>query len=149
MINNKGLSTVVTTLIIILLVLVAIGIVWVVIINVIEEGTADIETSTKCLSVDLKANAVACNVSETWNCTVSLYKKSGDDIISGVKLVFDNGVDRSPTPIDVPGDIATLGTKKANVNATIDNSTSVDVTVYFNDASGNAQLCKESNTYNF
>ena len=36
--NKKGLSTVVTTLIIILLVLVAIGIVWVVIRGVIESG---------------------------------------------------------------------------------------------------------------
>jgi flagellin-like protein len=49
--EKKGLSAVVTTLIIILLVLVAVGIIWVVVRNVVEEGGSTIDLSVKCLDV--------------------------------------------------------------------------------------------------
>ena len=52
--NKKGLSTVVTTLIVILLVLVAIAIIWVVIRNVIESGAGQIDVRSTCLGIDLK-----------------------------------------------------------------------------------------------
>ena len=52
MLNKRGLSAVVTTLMIILLVLVAIGIIWIVIRNVITSGTEEISLTK--FSLDLK-----------------------------------------------------------------------------------------------
>ena len=56
--HKKGLSTVITTLIIILLVLVAVGIIWVVVRNTVEEGVSQIDFGSECLKVDVKATAV-------------------------------------------------------------------------------------------
>ena len=89
MINSKkGLSTVVTTLIIILLVLVAIGTIWVVISNVISEGTQSADWAVKCLEVSVKATSVTNCISTS--CDVTLSRTGSGDAINGVKLVFRN-----------------------------------------------------------
>jgi len=61
--NNRGLSTVVTTLIIILLVLVAVGIIWGVVSNLIDKSSGTIEASAECFDLDLKATSVLNNTS--------------------------------------------------------------------------------------
>ncbi len=61
--KTKGLSTIVATLIIILLVLVAVGIIWVVVRNVIEGGAQQIQGSNDCLAVEVKPTKVLCQVS--------------------------------------------------------------------------------------
>jgi len=59
--NNRGLSTVVTTLIIILLVLVAVGIIWGVVNNLLSKSSGTIESSTECLDLDVKATLITNN----------------------------------------------------------------------------------------
>jgi len=54
--NKKGLSAVITNLLIIMLVIVAVAIIWVVIQNVIEEGASDV--SMKELNIDLTIQSV-------------------------------------------------------------------------------------------
>ncbi|GBE20264.1 hypothetical protein BMS3Abin17_01002 [archaeon BMS3Abin17] len=148
MIHKKGLSTIVTTLIIILLVLVAIGIVWVVIMNVVEDSTGQINTNTKCLSVSLEASSVVCSNETT--CNISIYRKPGGDALEGVKLIFENAAgDRSLTAVDVSGNIAELGTSKSEVNTGISNATKVEMTPYFADESGNENLCPEATSSSF
>ncbi len=88
--NKKGLSTVVTTLIIILLVLVAIGIIWVVIRGVVESGSESISVTTECLKIDVRASAVVCSTGNTSNCSVTLTRTAAGGVIGGVKLVFYN-----------------------------------------------------------
>jgi len=51
--HKKGLSTIVATLVIILLVLVAVGIVWVVVRNVIERGTNQVDINAKCIGAEV------------------------------------------------------------------------------------------------
>src|SRR3990167_792910 len=53
--DKRGLDAVVTTLLIILLVLVAVGIIWVVVRNVVQQGSEQIDINARCLSVDLQA----------------------------------------------------------------------------------------------
>ena len=72
--QKKGLSTVVTTLIIILLVLVAVGIIWIVVRGVIEGGTKEIDYGVKCLKTDVRATAATCDAA---SCDVNLYRKKG------------------------------------------------------------------------
>jgi hypothetical protein len=61
--NNKGLSQVVTTLIIILLVLVAIGIIWGVVSNLLDKSKITISSSTRCMDLDVKATKIEATTS--------------------------------------------------------------------------------------
>jgi len=56
--KKRGLSAVVTTLLIILLVFVAVGIVWVVVRNVIEGGLEDVNLGAFTTSFDIKSAIV-------------------------------------------------------------------------------------------
>ena len=68
------------------------------------------------------------------------------DAISGVKFVFKNATANSGV-IDVPGDIQVLAGKTVTVSSGLNNTNTIGVTAYFNDKSGVAQLC--SQTQNF
>ncbi len=148
MINNKkGLSTVLTTLIIILLVLVAIGIVWVVIRGVLETGTGDIGTSVKCLDVDVKATKVECTVGL---CNTTVERSAGGEDISGINLIFSEEDGEANFVRDVIGNIAPLESKtELNVDTGLTTPNKVEVAVYFTDESGEKQICSGISVYNF
>ena len=84
--NKKGLSQVVTTLIIILLVLVAIGIIWGVVSNLLDKSKGTIESSTKCMDLDVKATKVVDNSDGSFD--VTLTRTANGEDISGVKVVI-------------------------------------------------------------
>jgi len=86
--KKKGLSTVVTTLIIILLVLVAIGIIWVVISNVITQGSEQIFLDKFTMDLDLK-NVNANNGSNT--VTMDVKRNAGKGDLYGLKFIFNDG----------------------------------------------------------
>ncbi|MCX6746504.1 MAG: hypothetical protein NTU63_00005 [Candidatus Pacearchaeota archaeon] len=83
--QKKGLSTIVTTLIIIVLVLVAIGIVWIVVRNVIQTGTEGVGLSQFTLNAEIK-DVTADNVSDNVNLTVK--RNPGEGEISKIKFIF-------------------------------------------------------------
>jgi hypothetical protein len=151
--DKKGLSTIVVTLIIILLSLVAVGIVWVVVRNIVVGGGAGIEISSKCLAVDISASKVDCSNGVTNKvCNVTFARAgTGSDVIGGVKLVFKNSTSEvSSTAISIPGDIAPLvGKKQTGIDTLVTNANgvnSLDVTVFFKDDTGVEQLCAQTNT---
>ena len=145
--NKKGLSAVITTLIIILLVLVAVGIVWVIVRGIVEEGAIDVEYKLKCMDVNVRATVVDC--SDPTACDVTLTRGAGGDAIDGIKLVFYEGA-IGGNVVDVPGDITTLGTIQVPGKASgLTNPNRVEVSVYFTDDSGNEQLCAQPNPFNF
>lgn len=154
--NKRGLSTIVVTLIIILLSLVAVGVVWVVVRNLITGGSQNVEINTKCLSVTVEATKVNCSDGATNKiCDVQLMRTgTGSDEIGGVKLVFKNetsGV--SSSLINVAGNIEPLvGDKETGLDTGILNAVgvnTVEITVFFQDASGNEQICSETNSFSF
>lgn len=149
--NKQGLSTIVVTLIIILLSLVAVGVVWAVVNNLIKGGTTGVEFGAKCLNTNVEATTMNCSGATTKICTVQLTRTGSETTsIGGVKLVFRNvttGVNSAL--IDVPGDIASLVGIKITEDtgvAVADGVNSVDVTPYFTDASGKTQICSQTNT---
>jgi hypothetical protein len=147
--NKRGLSTIVITLILILLSLVAVGVVWVVINNVIKSGTAGVDLGAKCLDTNVEATAVKCIVG---NCNVTLSRTgTGTGEIGGVKLVFRESVTgNSSSVIGEAGNIEALAGKRINNLATgLDAPDKIEVTVYFEDASGNEQLCSQSTPFSF
>jgi hypothetical protein len=148
--NKKGLSTIVATLLIILLTLVAVGIIWVVIRNVVQGGTDKVDVDTKCI----QSNVVATNVqnnSGADSLDVTLSRQGGTDEIGGVKLVFMNDSETTSYVANVPGNIAPLSTVTKNVSISSDlvNISKVNVVVYFLDDSGKEQLCSNSNPFEF
>ncbi len=86
--NQKGLSAIVATLIIILLVLVAVGIVWVVVNNVIQEGAEEIDLGKFTLDLEIKRVQIEDN-----NVTVVVVKRNpGEGNFIGMNFVFSDGI---------------------------------------------------------
>ena len=152
--NKKGLSTIVATLLIILLTLVAVGIIWVVVKNVITGGASQVTIDSKCLAANIAATKVVTNpINVTFTSyNVTLNRAGGQDEIGGVKLAFANSDESSSVVADVPGNIAALSTFTTSVSvddAKLANATKVSVVVYFLDDSGNPQLCTTANQLSF
>ena len=145
--NKKGLSTIVVTLIIILLSLVAVGVVWVVVRNLITTGSEGIDISSKCLKINLEASKVNCSsVGVSRICDVRLTRSgTGTDALGGVKLVFKNSTSGTNSPlIDVAGDVPPLIPRtQTGINTTLPGVNEVDVTAYFLDQSNNQKFCDQ------
>lgn len=156
--NRKGLSTIVATLLVILLTLVAVGIIWIVIRNVVQGGADDVSLSSKCLATEVVATKVT-NVGDLYS--VSLQKKRGDYQIGGVRLFFSDASESGNYPVDVPYDASTfsldlldtLTVQDINVSTEtsgLTNPNDVQVLVYFiNENSGEEQLCDTPTSFEF
>jgi len=160
--NKKGLSTIVATLLIILLTLVAVGIIWIVIRNVVQQGTDQIDIDSKCLAASVEATKVT---NDTTDYYVTITRNGGDEPLGGVKLVFTTAEGDGNAVIDWSltgtGDNAPLnalgarelqitrGTGSDEIPDTLGYPNKVSVVVYFLDSSGNPQLCSTANQYTF
>jgi len=151
--NRKGLSAIVATLIIILLTLVAVGIIWVVIRNLVEGGAEQIDISQKCLAVELSAVTVNETSSGVYSVTLSRGSDSQDDI--GVKVNVFSGTATSSGVLDFGtfGDLDALETLTrtidTNTATTVSGGDKIEFTAFFEDASGDEQLCSQTSTYTF
>ena len=146
--NTKGLSEVVTTLIIILLVLVAIGIIWVVISGVIKGGAGQIDVSTKCIAVDLSALSV--NETSAGVYDITLHRGSGGDELGGVKItLFNSTVNSGVLDFGVALTELQTTTKSIDTGLNVTEGNKLEYTAYFLDASGNPQLCSQTGTFPF
>jgi len=141
--NKQGMSAVVTTLIIILLVIVALGIIWVVVKNVIESGREQVEWANKCMSIEVTAVKIVASGDNFENYTVTLRRTgAGEDAIEGVKLVFSDGTEYSNvTEFGIA--IGKLETKTSAILVTdVANATELQITPYFKDDLGEEHLCE-------
>lgn len=83
--NKRGLSEVVTNLLLILLVLVAVGVVWVVVKNLVSEGAGGIEIGQFTFDLQIQ-NAY---ISGT-DVIVSVRRNAGGGELAGIKFLFSN-----------------------------------------------------------
>ena len=155
--NKKGLSTIVITLILIVLSLVAVGAVWLVVSPIIKSSGQSADIASKCLTVIIDATQVNCSNGVTnVMCGYTLVRTGiGNEAIGGVKMVFKNQTTglSSTAAIDVAGNIEVLVSKRVtSVDTLIPITTRVNtvtITPYFQDTSGNQKLCAESSTFTF
>jgi hypothetical protein len=155
--NKKGLSTIVVTLILIVLSLVAVGAVWLIVSPIIKNSGANADISSKCLNVNVDATQVNCsNGATNVLCTVTLTRSgTGSDVIGGVKLVFKNQTNgvSSSSAIDVAGNIEALVSRRLTAVDSLvpiaNRVNAVTVIAYFEDTSGNEKLCSEQSTFAF
>ncbi|VVB83819.1 Uncharacterised protein [uncultured archaeon] len=146
--NKKGLSTIVVTLILIVLSLVAVGAVWLVVSPLIKSGSQGADVSVKCLNTNIEATKVACTAG---SCAVTLTRTgTNTDAIGGVKLVFKDATGASSAVLDSAGNIKALAGKVTNSLATtLATPNKVEITPYFKDAGGNEQLCTQTTSFSF
>ena len=144
--DRRGLSAIVVTLIMILLMLVAVGIVWVVVRNIIESGTGQIDLSTRCLELGITAIALVNTSLTDYDLTLNRSPTGGD--IGGVKVVMFNDTENSGV-LDFGAALVPLETTSENISAGIINVNKVEITPYFTDDSGNDQLCTIISPFDF
>jgi hypothetical protein len=139
--NKQGLSAVITTLIIILLVIVAVGIVWVVVKGTIDESVGGIASGTKCLANTVEATRLITVGTGIYDVVVE--RVSGNENLGGVRLIFTNATGDSNYVHTEAGDIAQLSTKKIEaIDTGIANVNKVEVHSYFVDESGGETTCE-------
>ena len=84
--DKKGLSEVVTTLIIILLVLVAIGIVWAVVNNILSSGSEQVGLEQFSIDVNFLRASINGNA-----VTLTVKRAAGNGNMSGLKFILSDG----------------------------------------------------------
>ncbi|MBU2616815.1 MAG: hypothetical protein KKB79_02430 [Nanoarchaeota archaeon] len=142
--DRKGLSEIVATLIIILLVIIAIGIIWTVVRNVITGGTEQIALSTKCNAVDITAVSVVPQDDGEYSVRLARGADS-EEAVEGVKITFYNNETNSLST-EFGDTLSPLEQKTQVVNSTLWpesnwNATKITYTAYFISDSGEVQLC--------
>ena len=88
--NKKGLSDIVVTLIIIVLSLVAIGVVWVVVSNILKSSSSQASFQFGTLFLDLKIEKVL--VDSNGNYLVTVSRGTGQGELTGIDFVFSDGI---------------------------------------------------------
>ena len=140
--GKKGVSGVILTIIMIVLVLAAVVIIWGIINTFPTTQSGEIDVSTRCLKVDIQATRLTCSGVNNDICDVTLSRTASGDAIAGMKLVFTNALGETNFVQDVSGNLAPLETLTVtNITTGIANTNDVVIVAYFTDISGNEQLC--------
>ncbi len=85
--KKRGLSTIVMTMILIVISLVAVGIFWIVIRNVVKGGTEQVGLGKFTVDADIK-NVNVDNSSN--NVSFTVQRNAGEGEVSGIKFIFSN-----------------------------------------------------------
>lgn len=142
--NKKGLSGIVTTLIIILLVIAAVSVIWGVVSNLLESGTGSIQKGALCLEIDLRATEVVAG-GTVGQYNVTIERKSGPDQDAQAYITFFSDVGNTvaiPTtnPFGIL-DIKTISISETETENFAD-ANKVVITPYFIDEkSGKEIIC--------
>ncbi|HUW43546.1 MAG TPA: hypothetical protein VMV95_01115, partial [Bacillota bacterium] len=131
--SNKGLSAIVATLLIILLVIVAAGIVWVVVRNVINQGAGEIELGQFTFDLSIKSAYI-----DGANVNVVIRRSPGGGNLTGVRFIFFDGTNSVSVDRKIP--LAELQERLFDFNSEevggIDNVQTVSVAPIYKLASG-------------
>ncbi len=139
--DKKGLSAIVLTIIMVGLVLVAVGIVWAVILNILEGQSESLEVSQKCVGIIIEPTSIDCDGTE---CQVVLERGIGSsgDSVDGVGITLSNAT-VSNTEVIQAGNVA--ATKTVTLTTTL-MATDANVRVYFTQE-GENKFCSQVSSY--
>lgn len=113
--NKRGLSAVVTTLMIILLALVAIGAIWVVVGNFVSQESEIFEAKSKAFYDQVNIKSVKIDSGDELSLIVSLQKLGGTSTLKGVEII-------TPPPSEI--DIISVADLSGSMRACNDTSSS-------------------------
>ncbi|MBI4116225.1 hypothetical protein HY449_00600 [Candidatus Pacearchaeota archaeon] len=106
--NNRGISAIIVTLLMIVLSLVAVGVVWVVISNVLSSGTEQVSSGVGQLLVNLKLENVKIQANGDVQATVK--RSSGQGELSAINFIVSDGTNSQVIKKDASG-LKELGTQ--------------------------------------
>jgi len=141
--NKKAMSEIVTTVIMVVLALVAVAVIWQIINNLITDKGAQIGVTQRCLDIKLNVESAVCAAS---GCNVSVKREAGGEDIVGLKVVLKSPTEGSSNIKDM-GNIDELETMFVTITAVeaamvdITSSDKVEATAYITDESGQLQNC--------
>ncbi len=118
--------------------------------NVIQGGAEQVDISTKCMAVDVRA--VSVNETSSGVYDVTLKRFAGGDEIAGVKITLFNETANSGV-LEFGVALTELQTSTQSIDTstgtTVTGGNKLEFTVYFKDSSGNPQLCSQTTPYTF
>lgn len=143
--NKKGLSDIVTNVLIILLVLVAVGIIWRFVSPAIRTGAGGIEGSADCLKANFEA--VSCKMNAAGNYNITVKRNSGAATVSELRFVFSNAAGEQRVNSTTNAGIAELETRTYN-HVIVEGFSAgyFDVAPVVTSSNGNTQVCAVTNT---
>lgn len=142
--NNRGLSAIVTTILMVGLALVAVGIVWAVIANVIEGQAEALDYDQKCIGIILEMNNLKC---DAVNCSFILKRSMGSrgDPISGISVVFSDGSQTSRDTL-ISGNVGTSVTISGITHELSNPPTKADLRIYMDKEDETKHYCSQAIT---
>ncbi len=148
---KKAMSDVVTTLIIILLAIVAIGIIWMVVKNILQGSAEQVGLGAKCKDVEIHATKLENTTADGTEYALTLSRTGAGDEIGGVKIVFFNDTINSEV-LDFGEELSPLETATETLTLAapgVINADKVEMTVYFISDLGEEQICSTTATKEF
>jgi hypothetical protein len=141
--GNRGLSTIVVTLILIVLSLVAVGAVWLIVNNILKDNSSQIGTSGLTLSMDIDHVYQDNN-----SVNVGVVRNVGEGTVTKIKFIFSDGTDSSAVTREV--NLSELQTRNfifqfAEIN--LSSIKSISIVPYYIANNGNELLGSVKDTY--
>ena len=153
--KTRGMSEVVTTLIIILLTIVALGIIWVVVRGVVNKGVGQVDLATKCQEIEIHATKLVNSTNDGLSYNVTLSRTGAGDKVAdgfgGEKVVIKNAAGDASQVLSFPDALDPLETKTEKLTLTnaVPNANTVEVKPFFLSDSNAEQLCSNTITDTF
>jgi len=138
--NKRGLSAIVMTIIMIGLVLVAVGIVWVVVLGILEGQSESLDYNQNCLGLSFKIKNLDCTGG---NCNFVIERSIGStgSPIDGIAVTFSNA-SASGEEEPLAGNVAATLTK-SGVSAGVTGVTRADARIYFDKEDDTKHYCSQ------
>jgi len=140
--NEKGLSNIIATVLIVLLALAAVAIVWTVMNNIIGDTSEEISLTNLCVLSEAKPTNCINNTDTEVNVTVQLVR--GDNVAKVIGIVTFEGGATASGEAEGPKKLQTNLTKITNTDKKT--PLTAKATVVVQDESGNTKTCDEYTT---
>jgi len=142
--SKKGVSGVVTVVILVALVLVAIGVMWGVVSNLLKEESRIVESQSSCLDMNIRPVSASCDGSG--NCDVTVRRAAGGDSLQGLKIVYHNGSDYSGVQTEETSIDELESYTTSSYTTGLTDPILVEVTPYILDSSNKDVICDGQST---
>ncbi len=148
--DKRGLSQIIIIVVVVALALVAIGILWNPLSNMLNEGLSDADLSSKCLEVSVNPTALSCDeATNPTDCDVTVKRTATGEAIDGVRVSIENADGTESHVENFEGNIEPTATETLTTEDTMDISEGAKVTVtpYFVAESGENYYCSSGSSY--
>jgi len=145
--NKKGLSEVITTVLIILLVLAAIVVIWSAVKPALDKGANEISGASECFNFDVSVQSCKIINSATGNVSITLTKGTKDIEVVSLKYLFIDADGNQQSLEDATTTLSALDVKTISlVNAKAVNATKIAITGKVKTSAGAEKTCDQIGT---